>query len=523
MKNQKSAERFVDDIIKDLPLSQYTPRFREELLEHLEDGGKDLTDRNENNISEKIMQKIGDKDTLTESYVDFYNRYCGNLWFLEFLIYMPLSILAFIMTSGSIFICTHSATVWYMEGFNLILSVIISFGIDYAFFKIVFWRLAPHIKNKRDKTVTVIFLTLVPTLYSVLALTSMTAGSIFLWDNFRDFSMPLSAISIYYLAICIAFKIFTPRRRKIFSIPLSPYLLLAGFWLILAASIFASYQKIETSDGIWQVIGAALLPLSLTTDVCLNLILGNLLSLTFSPATTCLIIGSLILVILLAGIYLFVSSKKDTATRHRQWRSVFAMTLISYSLYLLLPLYKISEPKIDWTVPVSKISENIERDELGLFYHLSKYINQDEGFAFHYQACADGNVFTIVQSSEKVFLLETDTAKTSDAIPQAVFKENVGSGKISCDQDHNGDFANGFTCLDKNGKPYADYIGSAPSSFCEKLDYNGKEIFANSSLGSFGSLNNIVITGNKEWAIIEIESGFYATEEIYLVDLRGLK
>lgn len=470
------------------------------------------------------MQKIGDKNTLTESYVDFYNRYCGNLWFLEFLIYMPLSILVFIMTSCSIYFFAQNTTVWYMEGFNLILSAIISFGIDYAFFKIVFWRLAPHIKNKRDKIVaTVIFLTLVTALYIVLDLTSMTAGSMFLWDNFRDFLIPLSAISMYYLAICIAFKIITPRRRKILSIPLNPYLLLAGFWLILVASIFASYQRIETSDGIWQFMSAALLPLVLTTDVCFNLILGNLLSLAFAPVTACLIIGSLVLAILLAGVYLYMSLQKDTATGHKQWKSVFAIALISYSLYLFLPLYKISEPEIGWTVPVSKISENIERDELGFFYHLSKYINQDEGFAFHYQTCADDNVFTIVQSSEKVFFLETDTAKTSDAIPQTVFKENISSEKASCNQDHNGDFADGFTCLDKNGKPYADSIGNVPSSSCEKLDYNGKEIFAESSLGSFGRVNNIVITENKKWAMIEIENGIYTTEEIYLVDLRELK
>jgi len=79
MKQSGDTGEYIDDIVKELPPSPYRTRFREELLEHLEDGEKDLIDRNENDISEQIMQKIGDKDTLTESYVDFYNRYCGNL------------------------------------------------------------------------------------------------------------------------------------------------------------------------------------------------------------------------------------------------------------------------------------------------------------------------------------------------------------------------------------------------------------------------------------------------------------
>lgn len=304
------------------------------------------------------MRKIGSKKVLTKSYINFHNRCCGNLWFLEFLIYLPLSILVFIMISSTVFFCTMRSAAWYMEELNLVFSIAISFGIAYSFFKIVFWRLAPHIKSRRNKTATAALLALFPTLYSILIFPTITIENIFLWDNLRDFLMPLSAIFIYDLAVCIAFGIILRKKQNTPSISLNPYLLLAGFWIILTASIFASYQDTEALDGIWQFMGAALLPLSLTTDVCLNLILGNLLSLTFTTVTTCRIIGALILVILLAEIYLFVSSKKDTANEHRQWKGVFALALVSYSLYLLLPLYKISEPKIDWTLPVSKISEN---------------------------------------------------------------------------------------------------------------------------------------------------------------------
>ena len=524
MKSKINIEEYVDDIVRDLPHSKYTSRFHEELLEHLEDSEEDLTYQKIPNIPEKIMKKIGNKKTLTKSYVDFYNRYCHNLWPLEFLIYIPLSILIFIMVFFTVFFCTIDSAVWYMEVLSFIFSAIISFGIAYAFFKVVFWRLAPHIRRERGKIITVLLLTLVPTLYNIIVITSTAAENALPWDTFTDLSMPLSAMSIYYLAVCVAFKIIIPRRQKSLSIPLNPNLFLVGFWLILSTSIIASRQNTETLDGAWQLLGAALLPLNLATDVCLNLILGSLLCLTFARVTVCLIMGVLVLSLLLAGVYLYTSSKKDNSAGHKRWKSVYAIALISYSLYLLLPLYKINEPEMDWKVPVSKISENIERDELGIFYHLSKYINQDEGFAFHYQACSDENIFTIVQSSEKIFLLKTETANTSDKIPPAVFSENVGANIIPCEQPHNGEFADGFVCLDGNDNPYTDFAGNAlDNSSCEKLNYNGKEIFAKSNLDPSRRINNIIITKNKEWALIEIENGIYATEEIYLVDLRGLQ
>lgn len=524
MKHPEDAEKFVDEVIKELPFSKYTSRFREELLEHLEDSAEGLVNQNVNNIPEKIMKKIGNKKTLTKSYVDFYNRYCHNLWPLEFLIYIPLSILIFIMVFFTVFFCTIDSAAWYMEVLSFIFSAIISFGIAYAFFKIVFWRLAPHIRRERGKIITVILLTLVPTLYNIIVITSTAAENALPWDTFTDLPMPLSAMSIYYLAVCVAFKIIIPRRQKNISIPLNPYLFLIGFWVILAASIVASRQNTETLDGAWPLLGAALLPLNLATDVCLNLILGSLLCLTFTRVTVCLIIGALMLSLLLAGVYLYVSSKKDTSAGHRQWKGAFAIALASYSLYLLLPLYKINESKMDWKVPVSKISKNIERDELEIFYHLSKYINQDEGFAFHYQACTNGNIFTIVQSSEKIFLLKTEAANTSDEIPPAVFSENIGANKIPCEQPHNGEFADGFACLNGNDSPYIDSDGNALyNSSCEKLDYNGKEIFTKSNLDSSRRINNIIVTENNKWALIEIENGIYATEEIYLVDLRGVK
>ena len=522
MRQSKDVEKFVDEIIKELPFSKYTSRFREELLEHSEDSEEELANQNINNIPEKIMHNIGDKKTLTKSYVGFHNRYCGNLWPLEFLIYIPLSILIFIIVFATVFFCTIDSPAWYMRGLSFIFSAVISFGIAYAFFKAVFWRLAPHIKREGSKIIAVILLTLVPTLYNIIVVTSAAAENALPWDTFIDLFMPLSAMSIYYLAVCIAFKIIIPRRQKNLSVPLNPYLLLVGFWLILSASIIASRQNTETLDGAWQLLGAALLPLNLATDVCLNLILGNLLSIAFPAVTTCLIIGVLVLSLLSTGVSLYVSSKKDTSAGHKRWKSACAIALISYSLYLLLPLCKINEPKMDWKVPVSKISENIERDELGIFYHLSKYINQDEGFAFHYQACTNGNIFTIVQSSEKVFLLKTETANIFAKIPPAVFSENIGANNILCEQPHNGEFADGFVCLDGNDSPYIDFAGnSLDNSSCEKLNYNGKEIFTKSNLDSSRKINNIIVTENKQWALIEIKNGFYATEEIYLVDLRG--
>lgn len=57
MKDKKSAERFVDDIIKDLPLSRYTPRFREELLEHIEDSEEDLNNQETPDITKKLCEK----------------------------------------------------------------------------------------------------------------------------------------------------------------------------------------------------------------------------------------------------------------------------------------------------------------------------------------------------------------------------------------------------------------------------------------------------------------------------------
>jgi len=264
--------------------------------------------------------------------------------------------------------------------------------------------------------------------------------------------------------------------------------------------------------------------------VCFNLILGTLLCLVFTRVTVCLIIGILVLSFLLAGIYLYAFSKKDVSARYKKQKLICAMILISYSLYLLLPLNKIPEPKMEWKVPTVKISEKIEKNELGIFYHLTKYINQDEGFAFHYQACSSNNIFTIVQSEEKVLSIDTGKIDKSDKMPFAVFSKNINRSGIPCEQHYNNIFIDnkssieGFDCLNDIKKPDLNSNGNPLyHSTCEKLTYNGKEIFAESYPDSSDTIDDITLSQNKEWALINVENGIYATHELYLIDLRSLK
>lgn len=61
----ENAEKYIDDIIKDLPDSKYTQRFREELLEHVEDSEKEFKDEEKATASEEIIKKIR-----TENFTD---------------------------------------------------------------------------------------------------------------------------------------------------------------------------------------------------------------------------------------------------------------------------------------------------------------------------------------------------------------------------------------------------------------------------------------------------------------------
>jgi hypothetical protein len=258
MKNKIKLEEYVDDIVQDLPHSKYTARFREELLEHSEDSAKELGKKNETDISEKVMQKIGNRKLLIKNYKYFHNHYCYNLWPLEFLIYIPLSMIVFIMIFSIATLCAINSAIWYVKVLNFIFSAAISLGVSYVFFNIVFWRLAPHIKSKRSKIAAVMPLVIFPAFYSILILTSLIAKSIFSGDNFSY--LELSAIFTYFLAVCIAFELIPLRQRKILSLPQASYLFLVGFWAILAASIFASCQNIGVLDKSWPSLGAIIPP-----------------------------------------------------------------------------------------------------------------------------------------------------------------------------------------------------------------------------------------------------------------------
>lgn len=527
MKKQKSAERFVDDIIKDLPLSPYTPRFREELLEHINDAEEDLIDRNENNISEKIMQKIGDKNTLTESYVDFYRNSLSALWPIELIVYIALSPVLWFVTCVIMFAYDSitNDSLWILKLIVIAFSFLIAYAFNHIVFNFAAKRLSPHVGNKKRRILTALSLVVVPTFYMISMISWQSPHSIStLLEFLANIVLVLAPI---YIANGIAFGIIPQKNKKTSAgNTKTPYLLLFIFLATLLGSIPLAQKKTgmpflmfpDTISTPWQFLDAIVSLVTIPISLFYYLAGSLSIFIKLDTPTTFKIFGALLVIVAVGGIWLITIASKAKTKNDKSWKRATGIALVAYAAFILLPINK-TPTTSGLSIPSFDVTKKIEQNQMGLLYPAYEYLNYTT-IGIFYTACREGNLFTVTQGSgnkESYFLIDVTNVPEGQT---PIITAETRQGRGECTQEfflYGDNYPQGFECPNCKKDIQYDDIGNVTSFSLDltNLAYNGHKLL-NKDFSS--GIREIKVSDNREWALFELNA-----DQIRLVDLRKLR
>lgn len=424
-----------------------------------------------------------------------------RLWPLELIIFCALSVPIF-FASASIIFSYHLN--WPLEVLLESYSAILCFGIFYGFYRMAFIALAARLRDQKRRLLAGGILVFFPFLFVVT-----TFGVVrFLTDFEYQLRMTMALILSCFSA-GIAFQVIHVRTKSLLSYPQAPLAFLGGVLSLILSFILLSYQT--SYPAFWQSIYILAGPikelLSLIMFIPVMLISAHL-----TPTTSYLVMSVLVIIFTLAGLRAVVRAEKTKPTFERRWRIAIGLSIVAYGCYLILPLSRINEPEIDWNVPAIDVAKSIEHTALGDFYYLSKNIERNAGFSPEYFMCDRGGSFVVSQylsgGMERSSSITIDSDLAAGSIDSDIFRSrSIGtpctSGEIN--------IPDGFECLN----------GSAAESFdqgCEMLTYRGQSVFSVNQYAPSGYfVNNILLSRNKQWALIDV-----GLSNLYLADLRSI-
>lgn len=524
MKKIANAEKYVVDIVKELPPSPHTRRFREELLEHMADAEEDLRNQenNLNQIKTKVMKKIGDKDALTKSYVDFYRSRLSKLWPIELLVYIVLSVYVFFVTLFIMnpFSLITDSSLWILKLIIIAFSILLGYIFDRAIFNFIAKRLSPHISSRRGRILVAFSLVIIPTLLFLQNIASMIEFKLLDSYSLESFAAMMITFVIIYVAIGVAFNIIPRHSKKVSAGNTKiPYVLLFIFLAIMFFSISLAEQKTGTLSAPWQFIDA----MSNFLTIPIVFLYSPLYLTSFvsaDPATSFKFFAALLVVLGLGGIGLIVFASKAKTPSQKNWRRAVGVALFFYSVFILLPIDKARETVSGLNISSVNVTKEIEQNQQGLLYPALKFTDQAKGGAL-YMICRENNLFTIVQTSEtksNYFLIDTNNAPKGQT-PAVAVKPKQEMGE--CIQEFSPideNLPQGFECPDcvKETERNAEGDVTSYSTDMTNLSFHGHKFFVDAQ--SAGDVSEIKVSDNQEWALIQ-----HSYDQIDLVDLRSLK
>ncbi|MDD3006195.1 MAG: hypothetical protein PHX30_01275 [Candidatus Pacebacteria bacterium] len=554
MKEIANTDKYVDDIIKELPPSPRTRRFREELLEHIADAEEDLQNQenNFNQIKTKVMQKIGDKDTLTKSYVDFYRSSLSSLWPIELLIYIALSLCVFLVTDLilSPYELITDSSLWILKIAVIIFSILVAYVFNRIVYTFAAKRLSPHLSSKKAHILVAWSLVIMPILSFIygwayiLYWEVQKSGLEFFISEY--FAITVLKIAIMHLAAAIAFGIIPRRKKKVSTLSNKvPYLLLFIFLTIMFFSVMLAQQKSDSLSASGQFINVLTSYLAMPINILYSFLDGldvyapsggQIFTLNVFAALDSLAFFRMFLALLIitavGGVWLIISADKSKSENGKNWKRATGIALIAYSAFVLLPINKVQQEDPILNVPAFNVTQKIEQDQRGLLYPALKYVDQSIRNNAFYAVYRDGNLFTIGQSfgaAGNYFLIDVNNVpEGQDPVISTNAKEKGMESYTLEFNPFEGMIPQGFECPDcittrENDEAedisYSSYDDSGTRTYYSadytNLTYNGHRLLAE---GKNVKPHEIKVSANQEWALIEFDS-----EQLYLIDLRRLK
>lgn len=551
MSNKLDLEKYIDDIIQELPSSKYTQRFREELLEHSEDSMKELRENNETDILEKVMQKIGNREEIITQYKIFHDLCFAKIWFVETIFYSLITLPIMLLASGGIILTM-----------GLIFSIIPIFVIAFFIiiinlvYKFIATRLAAHCNDLQRKKTIIAIITLIPIItafvsnFNIIAEVQSYAGveKMTFWEILLEIiGASLYAFSVYLLAkknIDAACK----NNRKEKSAPkliyLLPIFIFIGFAIALMKNLSFNISEVlpwplNFLFGIITIPSSILYFVISILDIYLYQIIAGVFYSMFGAVTGEKITILFIVFAGLCGLWLFASPSKFRIKNPDRWMESLGLIIFFNSMFGIAYFItsKVEEPKINWQVPTINISEKIERQEFGKFYpFIINYDISDVLDAYYpdlYRISVQDNGFTVSHVGSYNYWVETEKISSLSDLkitrqgeyiePKQEILTEAEYFKMMEESEKNPKplLRKGFSCTNKNGESTtlegSEY--TSPREECVGVRYYSKDIWNEPS----GQVYAVYVSQSKDnnWAIINIEHNYAVF--VYLVDLRSLK
>lgn len=265
----------------------------------------------------------------------------------------------------------------------------------------------------------------------------------------------------------------------------------------------------------------------------------NAIAEILSPVSAAWVSGAIVLGTGLIALFFVIQSlnrKRQGEKESFPWAwsvvAVFTLSLVFF------PGKASTLEGITWAVPHTKLSETIERSELGPFYEMVEYLNQGNSNSFNYfisvEDGAPENGFIVKQYPNRVFAISNMQSVDSFTITDLGTAEMDGAAMnqadVWCHQKSIPGAIVEITDTDgnvavENVDGQVAYLANQSPLYCSDLYVGEKKIFDAPNGINFGFESTVTINDNGTWMLWkhDTDGEIHATlspEEIYLIDLR---
>jgi hypothetical protein len=395
----------------------------------------------------------------------------------------------------------------------LVFASVLAFLVEYIFFRFAFKRVAPRAKEKQP-TLVALLLILLPVISLIQYWWDNLQATEYFYSQFQYAIITILALVVLLLADLIASGLIplSKKTARTLAFLRSPSLLLSALWFILLCSILSSYQR-EFDMTVFGQLGRAL---SYPATVLSGFFFSSVLELpaAFLPVAALMkITGAVLTITSLLGIWILLETHKEKPAKRSVWQHILGLVLVTIGVYMLVPVSRIPEPEIRWSVPATDVSGTISSSGLGIFRYMADHMRQTNIYAPYYSVCKDQNTFWITEGNRSFYSIDTDNL----ALSQTPLIHNAAQPDTdSCEQTYFPgayNFPEGFTC---QTQPQTDTDNF--QSTCKELDYHGSAVLSQAYDDSYVSIDSLELSDNKDWALINIDYG-----HLYILDLRKLR
>ncbi|MBI2426464.1 MAG: hypothetical protein HYV34_01330 [Candidatus Kerfeldbacteria bacterium] len=524
-------DTFLQEIEKDLGKSAEAARFREEIRDHVDDSLSDLSLKQ---TEDDVTRTLGDPKKLTR----IFNGYMlKRLLVWAFFQSLYTAILSTPLYTIILWSLTSIVDSWQYANASLLLRNLGFILVSLALLWIVYRKTVPDIFLALAGWKRHLFWMLIifsPLLLIILGASEFAGrsspmphamiiagvGGEFSLLGFGVISFVSSVRHLRKKAIQIH-----QHKKKSRSTALFAFLLL----IYIAFSQLFAYRVVLFDtlpfhtfyESFPQELWFIFFPRGLLENIVLNFIIAGMIlaPLTFFPPFGVFwpywVLGSALVFV---GCVLVVQTVQHF--RKSRFHDFPWLRCVGFVYIILLFVSPVRTPDLSTPLPMTNVSAIIEKQQLGPFTNLMRYLNQSEGPYAQYEVYG-GSSF-LIRPNRGMIAWRIADIRSADSFEVVRAPEETSHLRAE-DQEYinrREEEFNGIACTYSHDDP-AKEEKLRRDTLCNTLLYHGKPFFRNNSPW-FGWLDGLILSDDGKWAMIRISTGAYDAENVYLVDLRTL-